>query len=303
MDRLQRLQVFVRVAETGSFTRAADSLRMPRTTVTTAIQKLESDLGTQLLLRTTRRVQLTQDGTAVYQRSLRLLEDYDDFASGFRNGDAPPAGKLRIDVPGRIGRLVLIPALPGFFRRFPGIELDLGVSDHPVDLVRDGVDCAVRVGTLGDSGLVARTLGELQQTNCASPGYLEQHGVPQHPRDLDAHFAVNYSMPATGRVDVWEYVDGDRSVRLDLRSQVTVNNAEAYIAACMAGLGLIQVPAYDVRADMVAGRLVEVMPDWRAPPMPVSLLYPHRRHSPRLKVFVEWCGDVLAERMELEPPS
>lgn len=289
----------MRVADAQSFTRAANSLQLPRTTVTTAIQKLESELGTQLLLRTTRQVQLTQDGSEFYERCAQLLTDYERATALFRPGEAAVCGRLRVDVPGRVGRLLIAPALPAFFARFPDIELELGVSDHPVDLIRDGVDCAVRVGTLDDSGLVMRRIGLLEQINCASPDYLRHHGTPRHPKDLATHLAVNYALPSSGRIDDWEYVDGTDARRITMKSRVVVNSAEAYIACCIAGLGLIQIPAYDVADDLAEGRLVELMPQWRPAPMPVSLLYPHRRHSERLRVFVDWCEALLVERMQL----
>lgn len=294
MDRIDLLRIFARVVECGSFTRAADTLRLPRSSVSTAVQALEAQLGARLLNRTTRRIALTEEGAAFYERCVRLVGDYEEAEALFRPGTASPCGLLRIDVPGRFGRLVIAPALPGFFARYPGIELEMGVTDRPVDLLQDGVDLAIRVGALGDSSLVARTVGQLALVNCASPAYLARHGVPRRIGDLERHFAVGYTTPLTGRIGPWEYVRSGEVRTLAVPRKVTVNCAESYIACCLAGLGLIQVPAYDVRASLAAGELVEVLPDLRAAPMPLSFVYPHRSHvSRRLVVFMDWARDLL----------
>lgn len=240
MDRLDSMRVFLRVAETGSFTKAADLLDMPRATVSAAVQQLEAQLGSRLLHRTTRQVQLTHDGSVVLERCRHLLEDMEELESLFRDGSRA-SGRLKVDVPSRVARLLIAPALPEFFRQHPDIELELGSSDRSVDLVQEGVDCVLRVGQLGNSSLVARRLGEMQLINCASPAYLEEHGEPRTPADLDRHWAVNYASPSSGRVLPWEYREDGRTLTRALRSRVTVNNAESYIACCLSGLGLIQI--------------------------------------------------------------
>lgn len=294
MDRIESLKIFVRLVESRSFTRAADLLRLPRSTVSTALADLEQRVGTRLLNRTTRRMSLTEDGGAFYERCLRLLADYEETEGLFRQSSALPRGKVRIDVPGRLGRLVIAPALPDFLARYPDIEIDMGVTDRTADLVQEGIDCAIRVGPLSDSSLVARKIGDLVLINCASPTYLQRHGTPRAIADLSSHFAVNYASPASGRIAEWEYVEGKEVRTMGLRSRVTVNNAEAYIACCLAGLGLIQIPAYDVQNHIEAGELVDVLGDWRAAPMPVTLLYPHRQHvSRRLQVFTDWVTSLL----------
>jgi LysR family transcriptional regulator, regulator for bpeEF and oprC len=298
LDRIDILRIFTRVVECASFTKAADTLHMPRSSISTAVHQLEMRVGARLLHRTTRRVAPTQDGAAFYERCVRLIGDYEETETLFRQSAARPRGKLRINVPGRIGRLIIAPALPDFFAKYPEIELDMGVTDRPVDLVQEGIDCAVRVGALGDSSLVARKIGDIALVNCASPAYLERYGLPMGIGDLDRHFAVNYASPLSGRVEGWDYVDGQESRNLPMRSQITVNNAEAYIACCLAGLGLIQIPAYDVQAHLAAGELVEVMPELHAAPMPVAIIYPHRRHlSRRLQVFVDWVTELFDEQI------
>nr|WP_010400178.1 LysR family transcriptional regulator [Paracoccus sp. TRP] len=294
MDRIDLFRVFTRVVDCASFTRAADLLGMPRSSVSAAVQELEQRVGARLLHRTTRKVAPTQDGLAFYERCQRLIADVDEAENLFRQSLIQPSGRLRIDVPGRIGRLIIAPALPEFLDRYPGIDVDLGVTDRAVDLVEAGVDCALRVGELEDSSLIARPIGKLALINVASPAYLERYGVPETPADLTHHYAVNYASPSSGRIEDWEWIETGTTHRLAMRGRVTVNNAEAYIACCLAGLGLIQIPAYDVRPHLEAGELIEVMPAHRAAPMPMTLLYPHRQHlSRRMQIFADWLDSIL----------
>jgi LysR family transcriptional regulator for bpeEF and oprC len=298
LDRIDLFRTFVRVVECASFTRAADMLGMPRSSVSAAIQDLEGRVGARLLHRTTRRVTPTQDGVAFYDRCLRLIADVEEAEGLFRQTSVGPSGMLRIDVPGRIGRLIIAPALPDFFARYPDIEIGLGVTDRAVNLVEDSIDCVLRVGPLADSGMIARSIGELPLINVASPDYLAQHGIPAQPADLDAHRAVRYASPSSGRVEDWEWIEDGTMKTRAMSGSVTVNSAEAYIACCLAGLGLIQIPAYDVKAHIEARELIEVMPDHRAEPMPMTLLYPHRQHvSRRLQVFADWLADLLTREI------
>ncbi|HJT13589.1 MAG TPA: LysR family transcriptional regulator [Dongiaceae bacterium] len=298
MDRIDLLRIFARVVECTSFTRAADTLGLPRSSVSAAVIDLEARVGARLLHRTTRKVSPTQDGLAFYERCLRVIADVEEAENLFRRTGTGPSGKLRIDVPGRIGRLIIAPALPDFLERYPQIDVDLGVTDRTVDLVEERVDCVLRVGNLSGSGLIKRAIGDLPLINVASPSYLERHGTPCHPDDLAAHLAVNYASPSSGRVEEWEWLDRGEVRTRPMRSRVTVNSAEAYIACCLAGLGLIQIPAYDVKAHLAAGELVSVMPDYRAAPMPMNLLYPNRQHlSRRLQVLADWLEGLLRQRL------
>ncbi|MGB3877240.1 MAG: LysR family transcriptional regulator [Shinella zoogloeoides] len=297
MDRIDLFRIFVRVVECSNFTRAADMLGMPRSSVSAAVQELEGRVGARLLHRTTRVVSPTQDGLAFYERCRRLIADVEEAENVFRQ-TAAPSGRLRIDVPGRIGRLVIAPALPEFLDAYPEIDIDLGVTDRAVNLVEDSVDCVLRVGPLADSGLIARQIGDLPLINVASPAYLLRHGMPEAPEDLRDHLAINYASPSSGRIEAWEWVEDGVIKTRPMRSRVAVNSAEAYIACCVAGLGLIQIPAYDVRDHLSAGELVEVLPSYRAEPMPVTLLYPHRQHlSRRLQVFADWLEALLRQRL------
>lgn len=299
MDRIDTLRTFLRVAEMRSFTRAAASLQMPRSTVSTAIRELEARLGTRLLSRTTRHVALTHDGEELYDRALRLLGELEALEGLFRQDDTQLHGRLRIEAPGRIARLIIVPALPDFFARYPSIELEIGASDRPVNLVAEGVDCAIRVGELAESSLIARPLGRLPLINCASPGYLARHGAPATLDDLRHHRAIRYASPFGSIAEDWEYRETEESRTLSLPGQVIVDNAESYIAACLAGLGLIQVPTYDVQHHLREGRLVEVLPDYRAAPMPLTILYPHRHHRSRLlRVFIAWVETLLSQEIQ-----
>lgn len=294
MDRIDLFRTFARVVDCASFTRAADTLGIPRSSVSAAIQELEGRVGARLLHRTTRTVTPTQDGLALYARCLRLISDVEEAENLFRQGAVGPAGRLRVDVPGRIGRLIVAPALPDFLARYPEISIDLGVTDRAVNMTEESIDCVLRVGPLADSGLIARSIGNLPLINVASPAYLKHHGVPHTPGDLANHLAVNYASPSSGRVEGWEWIENGHTRSLAVNGRVTVNSAEAYIACCLAGLGLIQIPAYDVKQHIDAGELVEVMNDYRAAPMPMTLLYPNRQHlSRRLQVFADWLEDLL----------
>lgn len=297
MDRIERFRIFARVVECSSFTRAADMLGLSRPFVSAAIQELEAHVGTRLLNRTTRKVAPTPDGIALSERSLRLIADVEEAEGFFRQTTRGPAGSVSVNVPGRIGRLIIVPALPDFLARYPEIDVNLGVTDRAVNLVEDGVDCVLRVGPLNDSGLIARPVGDLQLINVASPAYLRKYGTPKKPSDLSRHVAVNYASPSSGRVEPWEWVEHNEPRSMALRSRVTVNDAEAYIGSCLAGLGLIQIPAYDVNKHLAKRELIEVMRDHRAAPMPMTLLYLHRPLSRRLKVFLDWMQPLLKREL------
>lgn len=297
MDRIDLYRLFVQVADSGSFTRAAELAGVSRSTVSVAIQQLEARVGARLLHRTTRRLSLTQEGTALLERCRRVIDDVDAAENLFRDASAP-TGRLRVDVPGRIGRLIVAPALPRFLAAHPGIDVTLGVTDRAINLAEEAADCVLRVGALADSGTIARHVADLTLVNVASPAYLAEYGIPATPEDLDRHQAVLYASPNTDRVEPFEWVEHGAVRTRDVPGRMTVNGAEAYIACCLAGLGIIQIPAYDVRRHLADGSLVEVLPDHRAEPMPMWLLFPHRRHLPRrTRLFGDWLAQVLAEAM------
>ena len=299
MNDLEAMRIFIRVAELASFTRAADDLGLPKASASTAVQKLEARLGTRLLHRTTRRVELTQDGQLFHDRGKELLADVDELQSMFRRDAESLRGRLRVDMPTGTARNFIIPRLPEFLETHPHLEIELSSTDRRVDPVREGFDCVLRVGALGDSSLVARPLGAHRIVNCASPAYLKRYGTPRTLDDLVAHRLIHYATTFGAKPDGFEYFDGERYRVLPMPGALTVNNAESYEAACVAGLGLIQVPSLGVRHLIERGRLVEVLPQCLAEPMPVSLLYAQRRNLPRrVQVFMNWVAGVLQPHLQ-----
>lgn len=296
MDRLQAMRLFTRIVDLGSFSRAAEQLDLPRASATQIIKQLETHLGVRLLLRTTRQVSTTLDGAAYYQRCVAILADIDEAEASFTQAARHPQGKLKVDLPGSLARLRVIPALPDFYRAYPQITLEIGISDRYIDLVRDGVDCVLRAGELADSSLVARRLALLPQITCASRDYLARHGTPQTLDELMAHQVVDYFSASSGKALPLEFVVAGQTQTLRLPAALAVNNADAYVAACEAGLGIVQVPLYHVAPQLAAGTLVELLPQQRPPALPLSVLYPqHRQLSPRLRVFVDWLAALFAD--------
>ncbi|KAB0648624.1 LysR family transcriptional regulator [Burkholderia diffusa] len=296
MDHLHAMRIFARVAHLGSFTKAAEQLQLPRPTVSNAVQYLEKHLRVRLLQRTTRRVALTAEGATYYERCTRLLADLDDAETLFDDAGAAPRGVIRVDLPERFALNKVIPALPDFHARYPDLRVVLSTTDRFVDLISDGIDCAVRVGVLSDTSLVARRVGEMAQINCASPAYLARYGTPRSPDDLPDHVAVGYFSSRTGRELDWEYADMDSGAlqTVKMRSVVAVNSSQAYLACCIAGLGLIQVPRDGLAPLFEDGSLVEVLPEWHAAPLPVSVVFPNGRHlAPRVRIFVDWLAQTL----------
>lgn len=294
MDKIQAMQLFIRVAELESFSGAADSLGLPKGSVSRQIQALENGLGTRLLHRTTRRVSLTQDGMVYYERAKDLLANMDELDGLFLHDPATVSGRLRVDMPISIARNLVIPRLPLFLQQYPGIELELSSSDRLVDVIREGFDCVVRVGTLKDSGLIARPLGRLSVINCASPDYLSRFGYPDRLEDLASHAVVHYATHLGTRPQGFEYYDGEISHWIKTGGVLTVNSTETYNASALAGLGIIQAPRVGVRDALRAKKLLEILPSYRARPMPVSLIYPHRRNlSRRVHLFMAWLTDIM----------
>ncbi|MBV4506095.1 LysR family transcriptional regulator [Pseudomonas sp. BW13M1] len=299
MNKLELLRTFVRVSELSSFTLAGESLGLPRSTVSEQVRALERLLGTRLFNRTTRRVQTTQDGALLYERSKDLLSGMDEIESLFSADDADLAGRLRIDLPTMMARRLIVPALPGFLERFPRLEVELSCTDRQVDLLREGFDCVMRIGALSDLDVVARPVGRLSMRNCASPAYLERHGVPRNLQDLAGHRLVHYVRNLGARSAGFEYEQEGELRFQAMAGVVTVNNAEAYSAACLAGLGLIQVPAVGVDEHLRNGELVSLLEPWQARAMPVSLLYARQRHVPRrVQAFMNWLAALLASQVD-----
>jgi LysR family transcriptional regulator for bpeEF and oprC len=301
MNKLQAMEVFVQVVDGGGFTRAAEILQLPKATVSTLIQSLEQTLEVKLLHRTTRHVSVTSDGAAYYERCLRILSDVRDAEESLSRHRANPSGRLRVDASTGIASDIIIPALPDFFERYPDIQLELGCSDRPVDLIEEGVDCAIRGGQLADSSLIARRVGALHFVTCATPAYLDKHGRPEHPSELARHRCINYFSTKTGKTYDWDFAKGEERVQIAAPPGLAVNDSKAYIAAGLAGLGLMQVAAYPLAPLFASGELELVLQDWTSTLLPMHVVYPQNRHlSAKVRVFVEWVAELFAQRPDLQ---
>jgi DNA-binding transcriptional LysR family regulator len=299
MDQIQTMRVFARVVEAGSFTKAAASLALPKGTVTRLVQHLEARLKVKLLNRTTRRVTVTPDGAAYYERTARLLNDLDDIEASMTNAQAKPSGRLRVDVGASMARLIVIPALPGFYERYPDIQLDLGVGDRPVDLIGDNVDCVIRGGDLIDPSLVARRIANLELVTVAAPDYLKRHGAPTHPRELEdghGHTMVHYFSSRTGRFYPDIFVKDGETIELLGKYKLSVNDSNAHSEALLCGLGISQTAAFAAAPYLASGQLVRVLADWSIPPVPIHVVYPPNRHlSAKTRAFVDWAVELFAK--------
>jgi DNA-binding transcriptional LysR family regulator len=287
MDRIDAMRLFARVVERRSFTLAAQDLAVPRSTATEVVKQLEARLGVRLLQRTTRHVASTLDGDAYYRHCLKIVADIEEGEAAFSG--AKPSGVLHVDVHGTLARHFLLPGLPRFLERYPDLQLFIGEGDRLVDLIKEGVDCVLRVGELPNSGMVARRVALLEEGTFASPTYIERYGEARTLDDLEKHRMVGFVSSATGQVLPLEFTVGGKVRHLTPRVALSVTAAETMVSAARLGLGLIQVPSYHVAGDLEAGRLVEVLQDYRPSPTPVSLLYPQARQlSPRVRVFIDW---------------
>ncbi|QDK42928.1 LysR family transcriptional regulator [Bacteriovorax stolpii] len=296
MDRFYSMQIFVRVAELNSFTKAAESLGLPKASVSTYVQQLESQVGTRLFHRTTRNVQLTNDGLAFYERCKDLLMDVEETEGMFRDEGLGVKGRIRVDMPVALSRNVVIPRLPEFLKENPQVELEISSTDRRVDLIQEGFDCVVRVGSLADSGLIARPVGEMKVINCASPQYLKKFGTPKKLEDLADHLLVHYTLTLGGKPFGFEYLEDGKYKTMKMKGTITVNSTEAYQSACLSGLGIIQAPEVGLRDLIKKQKLQEILPKVISEPMPVSIVYPNRRNLPRrVKVFMDWLDEVIKD--------
>jgi DNA-binding transcriptional LysR family regulator len=297
---LDALRIFVDVADRGSFTRAAEGLGLSKARVSVRLAALEAELGTRLVQRSTRAVRLTADGEAFLERARGLLDAADELARTFLPA-AQVRGRVRADVPQALARNVLIPGLPDLLGLHPGLEVQLSSTDRRVDVVGEGFDCVLRVGRLADSGLVARRLGELPMVNCASHDYLARFGVPRVLADLDAHQVVHYAPRFGADTPSFEYPDAGRYRERPMHARVTVNSTDSYQAACLAGLGIIQVPRLGIASRIEAGELVEILPEFTCEPMPVSILHAHGRAVPRhVRIVMDWIAAALTPHLDVQ---
>lgn len=297
MDKFSAMQAFVRVVEAGTFTKAADSMAMPKPTITRLIQTLEKELDTKLLNRTTRKVTVTADGAAYYERAGRLLSEMEELEASMSRAKANPRGRLRVDIPSSLGLTVIIPALPDFYARYPDIQLDLGVSDRPVDIIAENVDCVVRGGELIDQSLVARRIGEFYLMSCASPAYLKRHGTPQHPAELeDSHRMIRYASPRNGKLYSFEYYKDGETVEVGGSYLLSVNDSRAGVVAALAGLGVLHTATFQVQDYISTGELEPLFNGWCTESIPLHVVYPPNRHlSNKVRVFVDWVAELFAK--------
>ncbi len=297
MDQLLALRVFARIADTGTFIRAAESLKMPPSTATKLIKELESHLGVKLLHRTTRKVSVTPEGAAYYERAVRVIGDVDDMDGFVANERAQPKGHLRIDVPSILANTILIPALPTFRSRYPDIEVALGVSDRNIDLIGDSVDCVIRGNPLPASSLVARRIAELDYVTCASPSYVKAHGAPSHPRQLEQrHVIYNNSSPLTGKPFPMLFIRRGEEIKVEGRTMVTVNESTAHMTGLLAGLGVGQTFKYLAEPHFKTGALRRLLKNWGRPRHPIHVMYPPNRHlNAKVRVFVDWAIEMFSE--------
>ena len=296
MDRFEAMRAFACVVEVGSFTKAADTLHLSKSSVTQLVQQLETRLRVKLLNRTTRRVGLTPDGAAYYERVVRLLADLEEAEASLTGAAAQPRGRLRVDVPSPLARLMLIPALADFHARYPDIQLDMGVSDRVVDLIGEHVDCVIRGGELADQSLVARRIGSLRLRAYAAPSYLQRAGVPEHPHELEDshHRIVGFLWARTGKVQPYALQRGAERLHVRGRHALAVDDGNAYLAAGLAGLGVLWLPDYMAAAHLQQGKLVPLFEDWQVEPMPLYVAFQPNRHvSARLRVFMDWVAEVV----------
>jgi LysR family transcriptional regulator for bpeEF and oprC len=286
----------MRVVETNSFSKAAETLSLAPSSVTSIIKNLEAFLDVRLLQRTTRRLNLTADGTEYFDRCRQILHFIEETEASLHSATRQPKGRLRVDMPGSIGRMIVLPKLAEFEKRYPDIELMIGLTDRPVDLIQEGVDCVIRTGALADSSLVAKRIGLLHWVTCATPEYLQFHGTPKTIAELDKHRAVNYFSSGTGRVSPFYFSVDGKDTPVQMQGNIAVNQSEAYLSCGLEGLGLLQLSAYNVIPHLESGRLVSVLQDVQASPLPVSLMFPHNRHlSPTVRAFVDWASEVFEQ--------
>ncbi|WP_447088082.1 LysR family transcriptional regulator [Enterobacter bugandensis] len=292
INLFESIRIFIEIVESGSLTQAAENLQIHRPAVTKALQFLEQHSGTRLLQRTTRRISLTPDGEEFYRRSKPLLAQADELLESFGT-DRAIHGQLRVDMPVSFATLRVIPNLPDFYRQHPEIDIILSSSDRRRDMLRDGLDCVLRVGELEDGEYIARKIGNIKITTCASPAWLAKNGTPETLEDLRQHQAINWINNSSRQIHPWTFTTPEGIAEITLPGKLVVDNSEAYIAAGLAGLGLMQGMNLFLQPYLDRGLLVEVLPDYRSPDRKLSLLYPHRHLSRKVRVFTEWLESLV----------
>jgi LysR family transcriptional regulator for bpeEF and oprC len=298
MNRFDAMRAFVQVVESGSYTKAALQLNLHKATVSQQIQQLEDKLGTRLLTRTTRSVTPTEEGRAYYAHACTILQQVDEMESQLRKGTSAPAGHLRVDVPVAMGRLIFAPEIRGFLERYPRISIELGCTDRTVDLVHEGVDCALRGGQLPDSRLSARRVGDLRFALCAAPHYIEKHGLPGAPEDLASHRQVGYVLASSGKVRPVTLTREGRTVALEVPARFQTTDSASALSAGLDGLGIVVLAEFVASHHLASGALVRVLPGWQCPSLPLHLVTPTtRKRTARVQAFMDWAHALLLRRL------
>ncbi len=298
MDRFDAMRAFVQVLDSGSYTQAAQQLMRHKATISQQIQQLEDRLGTRLLTRTTRSVQPTDEGLAYYRHACAILQQVEEAESLLRKGGSAPAGHLRVNVPVAMGRMVFAPEVRSFLARHPKITIELGCSDRAVDLVQEGLDCALRGGALPDSGLSARRVGDLRFVLCAAPRYIEQHGLPETPDDLPRHHQVGFLLASTGKLRPVSLLHEGRCQRFDVPARFVTTDSAAALSAALDGLGLLVVAEFVASHYLASGALLRVLPGWPCPSLPLQLVTPGaRKRAARVQAFMDWAHALLLRRL------
>jgi len=294
MEDFSAISIFVRVVEAKSFAAAATQLGMSPSGVSRAVARLEAQLGARLLFRSTRALRLTDDGAVFHARCKEILADLAEATEALGHARSHPVGKLRVAVHPAIGRASLIPNLAEFERQYPDVRLELAMSEHHLDLNEEGIDCAIRMGDLEDSSLIARKLGHFSNVLCASPEYLRRHGAPETIEQLRQHRCINYMHPRSGKPYQWQFDTPEGRVALDIDAHMLINDGESVIQAAVAGLGIIQIPHCLAASALAKGDLQIVMSGTVSTGLPVWIVYPQKRHlSARVQAFIGWIRELF----------
>ncbi len=295
LDRLEAMRAFCRIVEVGGFSKAAESLGLATTTVSGQVLSLEKLLGIKLLHRSTRKVSPTTEGTAYYARARALIDEVDELEASVSQSRNVVRGRVSVEMPTPVGIHLVIPALPDFTARFPEIRLDIGCSERVVDLVEEGIDCAIRGGALADLALVSRAVGQMQFCACAAPSYLASAAAIDHPSCLAQHRYLGFRFPGTGKQFVPTLTRGKESFTLDQTPFMYFDNGSVATAAAVAGLGVAFLARAEINHHLRAGELVEILKDWNMASMPVSVVYPYtRRLSAKVRVLTDWVAELMA---------
>ena len=300
MDKLNKMKIFVRVGELLSFTKTAETMNLPKATISTSIQDLESHLGIRLLQRTTRKVQLTSDGQNYLERCKDILADIEEMESVYKSQPNELSGKIRVDMAAAMATQTVIPLLPRFLEKYPKIEIELSGLDSTTDLIREGIDCAIRVGANSPPGTIEKVIGKVDVINCVSPDYIAKYGRPKKLEDLKKHKLVHYSQILGGKHWGFEYQEGEKYKEIKMQGDITCNNTDSYREAGLAGLGIIQAPKHGVIEYIKAGKLIEILPSFRPEQLIIKLVYPERRFmAPRVRAFIQWVDGELKKVLKI----